>query len=139
MTTRQVEHRLKTETRRLGWWDTKADKPRVKPGERLLIAHKLMGLGAGGRPRPLAVVEVVETWREPLGDITPDAVVREGFPGRTPSWFVAMFINANRCRPNTPVTVIRWRYLELGDLTPKELAQWNKMLTRWDLRPGGAA
>lgn len=70
MTEPQIEDRSKTETRRLGWLD-------VEPGDLLCFVDRCMGFKKGERPRRISIVVVTHAHREPLGCITPEAVVRE--------------------------------------------------------------
>ena len=105
MTKAQVRDRSKTETRRLGWLHARA-------GMRLRVVEKCMGLRKGEKLKELAIVEIVEVRREPLNRITQEAVIREGFPNWTPAQFIEFFCKAMRREPKTPVTVIRWRYIE---------------------------
>jgi len=125
----------KTETRRLGW-------RYAKVGDRLIICEKVMGLGPGGRPRPLRCVELVGVRREPLHDIDDAAVVREGFgakvdelrrcgPAAAAAWFVGMFCREMRCETDTVVTVLRWRYLRHDELSHDEREQWDRRVQQW--------
>ena len=114
MTKAQVVARSKFETRRLGWWNHEKNEPRVKTGDRLRVVEKCMGLKKGEKHKELAIVEVVESWREPLNSISKGEVEREGFPDMTPAEFVAMFCKAMRCKPDTVVTVIWWSYVAEG-------------------------
>lgn len=132
LTTPQVEARTKDETRRLGW-------THAKRGDRVVLVEKAMGLGPGGRPRPLAVVEFIEVRREPLSFVTEDEVIREGFPFLTCAEFIARFCSHMKCKPDRMVTVIRWRYVQPSELTEDERAQWCKLNTRYALRPAGGA
>jgi len=105
LTEAQVRARTKTVTRRTGW--------RVlKPGDRLTLCRKVMGRRPGEPLDRIADVEVVSVRREPLDAITPGDVTAEGFPGRSPAWFVIFFCSTHPgCLPSTEVTRIRWRYL----------------------------
>ena len=80
----QFRDRTKTVTRRNGWLD-------VQPGDRITGIEKGMGLAKGERQVILHDIEVVSVRRERLGDITPDDVAREGFPGETSEFFVKKF------------------------------------------------
>jgi hypothetical protein len=104
LTEQAVVERRKTVTRRLGWTF-------LKPGDRLTLCRKVMGRKKGEPLVRLAEVEVVSVTREPLLDITDKDVEREGFPGWTYLQFVRFFINHMRCKPDTEVTRIEWRYL----------------------------
>lgn len=104
----------KTVTRRLGWWDKKADVPRLEPGERFMGVRKGMGLKKGERQVELGPSVCVDSRRERLDAITPEDVISEGFPDMTPAEFVAMFCAANRCQPDTVITRIEFRRVQ-GD------------------------
>lgn len=116
LTIEQVRDRTKTETRRVTW--TWVD---LKPGDRLLLIEKGMGLKAGQKQVVLAEVEVVANDRVRLRDLTQADVDAEGFPQMTPDEFVAFWINAHRAQlgmhPNHLLSVdaycrrIKWRYL----------------------------
>lgn len=115
MTKAQVLDRSKFETRRFGWWDHMKGEARVNTEDRLRVVEKCMGLKKGEKHKELAIVEVVESWREPLDRISKAEVEREGFPDMTPAEFVAMFCKAMRCKPDTVVTVIWWSYVGGGE------------------------
>ena len=117
MTIPQVRARTKTVTRRMGWWNPKTDEPLVKPGDRLRLVEKGMGLKSGEKVAELAVVEVVSVTRELLCDITSDEVAREGFSEMSPIEFGAFFCEGHKGAHWTlPVTRIEWRYLD-GEVT----------------------
>jgi hypothetical protein len=108
-----VRERRKTVTRRLGWAN-------LKPGERLTLCRKVMGRKQrDGSVEPLvriAEVEVVSVRREVLWSIGPGETALEGFPEMTGGAFVAFFCEAMRCKRDTLVTRIEWRYLDAGDV-----------------------
>jgi hypothetical protein len=99
-----VRNRRKTVTRRLGW-------RMLKPGDRLTLCRKVMGRRKDEPLVRICEVEVVDVRREPLAAISPTDVRREGFPDFTPSMFVGFFCYHMKCRPDTEVTRIEWRYL----------------------------
>lgn len=105
LTTAAVEARTKTVTRRLRW-------DSLQPGERLTLCEKVMGRIHGEPLVRVAEVEVVSVRREPLDAITAEDVAREGFPGWTPAQFVEFFTSHMRCRPDTLVNRIEFRYLD---------------------------
>lgn len=94
----------KTETRRLGWLFARV-------GDRLLLVRKNQGRKPGEPIVPIAHVEIVGLWREPLNAITRAGVRREGLRA-TPREFVRHFSKTMRIPPEKDVTVIRWRYLQ---------------------------
>lgn len=108
LTEQAVRDRTKTVTRRLGW-------SQLSPGVRLTLCRKVMGRRqANGLVDPLvriAEVRVVDVRREPLHAISRSEVAREGFPGWTVAEFVEFFCRNMRCKPDTEVTRIEWRYM----------------------------
>jgi len=103
MTTGAIRDGSKTVTRRLGWYF-------LKPGDVLWAVEKGMGLKKGEKVKRLALIRVVSAEREDLDYLLGpycypqtdggrfDAaaeIVREGFPGMTPTEFVEMFCRAN--------------------------------------------
>ncbi|MEM6988887.1 MAG: DNA N-6-adenine-methyltransferase [Myxococcota bacterium] len=97
----QFKARTKTVTRRDGWLN-------LKPGDVVTAIEKGMGLKKGERQVVLGDIEVVTTWRERLGDITPEDVAREGFPGETPEFFIRKYGKP----ADHIVTRIAYRYLD---------------------------
>ena len=82
----EIKRGRKTETRRL--WE----KCRVKPGSIHWACHKLF------QNEPDCLVKVISVHKEHLLDITPEAVMREGFPDGNVQGFVDGFkqINAKK-------------------------------------------
>lgn len=108
LTTEQIRKRTKTVTRRLG-------SSTAKVGEMRQPVVKRQGLKKGEKVTKInGPIVFTDVRREPLNAITPDDVVREGFPGMTPAEFVAMFCRHGRCTPNTEVARIEFRYVEGG-------------------------
>lgn len=105
MTTRQVQDRSKDVTRRFGWWF-------LRPGDVLCGVKKSMGLRKGETVERLCLIEVVSVRKEPLNAITPDDVVREGFPDWTPAEFVRMLVNHYRIDPAKVCNRIEFRYID---------------------------
>ena len=108
LTTKQIENRTKTVTRRLGWWD-------VEPGKMLQAVEKGMGLKRGEKVRKLAEICVVYAIPQRLGDITQEDVALEGFPEMTPDQFVEMFCKAHASKGitgNTIVNRIEFEYVD---------------------------
>lgn len=111
MTESAVRERRKTVTRRLKTptW--------CKPGVLALLVDKVRCKAANG----LAVVEIVAVRREPLSKVhhgwatssmmAISETELEGFPGMSRDEFIAMFVAAQNCGPETEVTRIEWRYL----------------------------
>jgi hypothetical protein len=108
LTLEQVRNRTKTVTRRTG-----ASWLKLKPGDRLTLCEKVMGLRKGEKVKPVVTVEVTGVRRERLDAITPDDVKAEGFRTWTPAEFVLFFCGTHKgCQPGTEVTRIEWRYLD---------------------------
>lgn len=105
LTTPQFRARTKTVTRRKGWHY-------LRQGDRLTAVVKGQGLKKGEKVERLGEIEVVHVWVEPLDQILPDDVRREGFPNMTPAEFCAMFCEHNGCAPDQLVTRIEFKYLE---------------------------
>lgn len=106
LTEAAVLDRSKTVTRRMGWLN-------LKPGDRLTLCRKVMGRRKGDPLVRIVEVEVVLVSREPLYLITPEDVVREGFPDMSTWEFVDFFCSTHKgCLPSSTVTRIEWRYLD---------------------------
>lgn len=124
LTIDQVRDRTKTETRRTTWtWVG------LKPGDRLTLIEKGMGLKKGQKQVVLAEVEVISNDRVHLRDIDEAGCAAEGFPHMTPDEFVAFWLKSHDLfigslmalkpsgAPPWPVSAevycrrIRWRYL----------------------------
>lgn len=120
LTTEAVRARTKTVTRRhVSTWKN------LRPGDRLTLVEKAMGLPKGAKQVVLAEVEIVgvEIW--PLEGVSlGDELVREGFPDMEPDDFVAMWAESHgygrgrlSCGAlrlellDVPVRRIEWRYL----------------------------
>ncbi len=91
MTVEQVRAQTKDVTRRRGWWNEEKDEPRVPPGGVIIAIEKGMGLPRGSKQVVICPIEVVSVRREPLSALTPDDVVREGFPDMSVPEFLSMF------------------------------------------------
>lgn len=106
----QVRAGTKDVTRRDGWWDEEKDEPRAKPGDQLVAIEKGQGLALGERQVVIRDdIEVLNARRERLGDITPEDIAREGFPGWTVEQFLALYGEP----ADHIVTRIEFRYLEV--------------------------
>ena len=110
LTTRQVLDRSKTVSRRLGWRF-------AKPGMRLQIDRKCMGLKKGEHPEKLATVELVCVRFEPLCIMLDEPYGHieaklEGFPSFTGKGFVEMFTREMRCPAFRIITRLQWVYLD---------------------------
>jgi len=105
-----VRDRTKTETRRRAetWRD-------LKPGDRLTLVEKAMGLPRGARQVVLAEVEVTGVRLEPISAISADAIRREGVrldlaPADWAAWWKRE--HGIGVGLDVPVRVISWRYLD---------------------------
>lgn len=111
MTTEQILNRSKTVTRRDGWLH-------VKAGDLLRPVDRVMGFKKGERSQPLLpdgwLIEVVDVRREPLDAITPEDVVREGFPDLTPAEFVAKYRKHGDKAADGKVARIQFKYVEVA-------------------------
>lgn len=112
LTTDQVRRREKTVTRRTRWTDLEA-------GTELQPVVKAMGLQKGEHVQKIGgAIRVVSVRREPLRRMLDEPeygaaeVILEGFPSRTPRWFVAFFCAENNCSINARVTRIEFEYVE---------------------------
>lgn len=114
MTIASVQDGSKTVTRRhIATWLT------LKPGARLTLIEKGMGLPKGARQVELATVEIVDVRDETLGDVTQAECDAEGFPDLSPAEFAVMWARSHgyerNGRPRTifdvPCRRIEWRYL----------------------------
>lgn len=116
MTVPSVRDRSKTVTRR--HVDTWRD---LKPGDRVVLIEKGMGLPKGARQVVLAEVEIVDNRVEPILDVLdePDATAREGLPMMSPGEFARFWLDTHGHR-NVPLPDaaeiecrrIEWRYLD---------------------------
>lgn len=106
LTMQQVLAGTKDVTRRVGWRN-------LKPGDHLHAVEKGMGLKRGQKVVRLRRIEVTSVRHERLDAITPDDVVREGFPEMTPLEFIELFCRTHQgCTPATIVNRIEFKYLE---------------------------
>ena len=118
-TEQAVRDRVKTVTRRRGWWEDKSGRRIIRPGDRLSLCRKVMGRKPGEPLVRIAEVEVYDVRREPLSDLLygstdygPHEMAAEGFPGLDPAEFIRRyFIEAQGMGHDALVTRIEWRYL----------------------------
>jgi len=110
LTVEQFEDGSKDVTRRKGWLH-------LKPGDTFHGVRKAMGLRKGEKIERLqhakgSLCRCISNDREPLNAITPEDVIREGFPGKTPEWFVAMYCKHNGGGPDQPCSRIVFEHIE---------------------------
>ena len=91
-TEQQLVAGIKTVTRRLGWW-------KVRPGDQLLAIRQWQELPKGSHQHILGSILIRGARPERVKDITPDDVVREGFPDMTTDQFIAFFCRGHRISP----------------------------------------
>jgi hypothetical protein len=130
LTVEAVRNRTKTVTRReTDTWRT------LKPGDRLVLVEKAMGLRKGERQVVLAEVEIVDVRVEPLSNVTLDEVRREGSPepfwtpdGWCEWWLLSHGYTPGTDAENVNVRRIEWRYLDdLDDIPDDELpGMWER-------------
>ena len=108
-----VRARTKTVTRR--HVDTWRD---LKPGDRLTLIEKGMGLPKGAKQVVLAEVEIIDVRVEPLYRIAYEmaGTASEGLPTMTSAGFCSFWLDGHRYHwPSTAETECRrieWRYLD---------------------------
>lgn len=109
LTLSAVRDRRKTVTRRdIDSWKS------LKPGHKLTLVEKGMGLPKGAKQVVVAEVEVMSVTIEPIKDVTPEEVCREGFGDMTPAEFVAFWLKSHHYPVDEtwrPCRRIEWRYL----------------------------
>jgi len=98
------ENRAKTQTRRKGW-------EFLRPGDILNGVEKSMGLAKGEKIVRLHQIRVTAVRREPLTSITDEDVKAEGFPGWSPTQFIAMYLKMNGGLPAQLTTVITFVHI----------------------------
>ncbi len=125
LTTQQVQDRSKTVTRRLGWKSLQA-------GTLINACRKCMGLKKGEKVERLALIRITGTRWEPLNDITPDDVIKEGFPEWTPQQFIDLFCKANKCKPDALVNRIEFEYVD--DVPKCRCGAEDGALGAWDIQ-----
>lgn len=102
LTTKQFLDNTKDVTRRFGWWF-------LKPGDRLRVVEKAMGLKKGEKMKVLGEIEIISTRREPLNAIDKSDCCREGFPLFEPADFVNMLCGHYRIEPTKECNRIEFR------------------------------
>ena len=105
LTTQQFIDETKDITRRQGWWN-------VMSGTILMGVKKGQGLKKGEKVEKLHPIEILDHRLEPIEDITPEDVVREGFPDKTTEWFIEMYCKANHCQRTDLCSRMVFRHLK---------------------------
>jgi hypothetical protein len=114
-----VAARIKTVTRRKGWWEDKNGRRLLHPGDHLTLCRKVMGRKRGEPLIRLAEVEVVNVRREGLHELIREPhdygqaeMIAEGFRGMDPGDFITKyFTRAQGIHVMDDVTRIEWRYV----------------------------
>lgn len=112
LTTPQVRNQTKKITRRIGWKD-------LRRGTWVQPVVKGQGLKRGEHVEKIGgPIRILSARRERVDALLEDEaygraeVLAEGFPDLSPAEFVAMFCQANDCKPSTRVTRIEFEYVE---------------------------
>ena len=107
LTVNQFKNRTKTVTRRLGW-------KFLKPGDILMGCEKCQGIKKGESIKRLGKIRVVDVREEELRKITPEDVIKEGFPEMNRWQFVSFFIDEMKPKLGVrqPVTRIEFEYVD---------------------------
>jgi len=92
----------KTVTRRLGWSSLVA-------GDQVMAVKKGMGLKRGEKVERIYPITIVRCSFEPINFITPDDVIREGFPDMTVEQFIDFFCRTHQCKPDQIVNRIEFK------------------------------
>lgn len=106
LTERQLVHRHKTVTRRLGW-------EFLNPGDEVIAVRKCMGLKRGEKQHALGKIRIKSVRREPLFYVNEHEARLEGFPEMTGREFVEFFCRANKCDAMAEVTRIEFELVEV--------------------------
>lgn len=105
LTTRQYLDHTKDVTRRMGWLFLVGVTPWTVS---IMGIEKGMGLKKGERQVELGPSKLGDVRREPLEAITPEDVIREGFPEMSTGEFIDFYRKANRCKAHDLVTRIEF-------------------------------
>ena len=117
LTPQQIRSRDKWVTRRAGWWH-------LQPGDTIRAVEKAMGLRAGEKITPLAILRVASVRAELLRAMIDDAeygvdeCVKEGFGDdpllHVPANFVEFFCESHKgCSPDSVINRIEFEYIEI--------------------------
>lgn len=105
MTKCQYRERTKTVTRRMGWRFAKV-------GDICNGVEKAQGLKKGEKIVVMGRHRFTDVRFEPLNAVTPEDVVKEGFPEMTVDEFIAFYCKGHRgCTPETEVTRLEFEHL----------------------------
>jgi hypothetical protein len=101
----QMRAGTKTETRRLGWL-------KLKRNDIIRAVVKVQGLRKGEKQEMIGFLRVLSVEREPLNAIDQAGVNNEGFPEMNPQQFIDFFCAAMGCKPDTIVSVIKFKHID---------------------------
>lgn len=104
-TTPQVLDETKDLTRRNCW-------ARLKSGQLFWAVKKTMGLRKGEKIQRLKLCRCISNRRERLDAITPNDVIREGFPEWTTEQFIEFYCAFNNKRRDCMVSRIEFEYVQ---------------------------
>lgn len=107
MTKSQLLDGSKDVTRRKGW-------KYLKAGDKVKAVNKSMGLKRGEKQKVYGTCLIISARRERLNRITAEDVAREGYPGKSPNWFVTKFCKAMSVNPWDEVTRIEFKFTEVS-------------------------
>jgi hypothetical protein len=102
LTYEQMMAETKDVTRRLGW-------ARLLAGDQVMAVKKGMGLKRGEKVHRIYPITIVRCSWEPINYITPQDVIREGFPDMTVAQFIDFFCLTHKCKPDQQVNRIEFR------------------------------
>ena len=104
LTKEQFKDGSKTETRRMGWWF-------LEHGDLVQGVEKGMGLKRGEKVVKLGLIYIIATIPEKLCEISQESVRREGFPDKSPEWFIDFFCRSHKgCTPEHVVNRIIFKH-----------------------------
>jgi hypothetical protein len=107
LTTPQMYAREKTVTRRLGW-------DFLNVGDIVMAVEKCQGLKKGEKVVKISAIKIVKINAEMVNEITPEEIIKEGFPEMGVGEFVQMFCKANNCNPNTLINRIEFSFPDIN-------------------------
>jgi hypothetical protein len=106
LTEEQIMNETQHVVRKLGWWF-------LERHDVVCAVKKGMGLKKGEKVVRLKTIIILSTFPQELNKITVRDVELEGFPGKSPEWFIDFFCTSHkRCFPNTIVNVINFTYFK---------------------------
>ena len=104
LTKKQIIHRTKTVTRRLGWNN-------LEIGDTIQAVEKCQGLKKGQKIKRLCKLKIISNRPTILVNVTKNDCIKEGFPNMSPLEFIEMFCKEMKCSPYTVVNRIQFKYI----------------------------